>query len=801
MELLLKASFALTVAFLFYKLLLQQESFFTVNRFYLVGCLALAFALPFVSLPKLISHQGYLTTVLQTFERPESSIIKHGQKMPEPAPQNVTAPSKTKVMAPSPKPQAVASPIVVAESPKVGAEAPVATRSWLFWVAGLYWFGVVIFTLSLLFQVATVIFKILTATDKIADGEVVLVNTASRQAPCSFFKYVFIYPNDYDFETYEQIIAHEKIHARLGHSFDLLLAEVVVIVLWFNPLSWFFKREIEKNNEYQTDAMLLQKERVSPQQYQLNLVQIAVPNKPLSITTNYNQSLLKQRIMMMNAKKSTPHAYWKYSFLAPLFFGTLLMLNEPATSQELPASTISLAIKTNPAPAVIKKKVTEKVAVKVAVKSTVKVKNNKPITRQQTTNIRYGDVDMSSGFWYGHQEAKAYCIEFKGGQSRSNWNMTQCFDKSRFQKKANDVFVLTGEAGTLQLTGNLEAEVSQGKYTFTEDAAFKKYLADNNLLSRDKNLLVHLFFGNVNRAYVDFLKKNYATVNGERLLEVAIHDISLADHQSYITLFQKYNNKRPSLPEVVEAKIHDVDENYAQELNKMGFQGLSMKKIIEAKIHDVNAPFLAGLKQAGYNDLPIDKVIEAKIHDVDPDFLTSLKQAGFANLPLNKVVEARIHDINPATAKELRALGFGELGLDKMIELQIHEVNANYIKDLQGVGLKNLTLDQVLEAKIHDLDPASVKAIQALGFTNLDFRELMDAQIHEVDAPFLAELRDAGFKNLTLDKTVEAKIHDIDGKFIKQARQKGYNFNSIDKYISLKIHGMAIESLKEDKEK
>jgi hypothetical protein len=41
---------------------------------------------------------------------------------------------------------------------------------------------------------------------------------------------------------------------------------------------------------------------------------------------------------MMNAKKSTPNRYWKYAFLAPLFFGALLLLNEPAASQDVPAT-------------------------------------------------------------------------------------------------------------------------------------------------------------------------------------------------------------------------------------------------------------------------------------------------------------------------------------------------------------------------------------------------------------------------------------------------------------------------------
>ncbi len=379
-EILLKASFAIGIAFLFYKILLQQESFFAVNRFYLVGCLALAFALPFVKLPPLISHQGYLATVVTpanqkvapanpTHITPKPDEVNPGAAIPEnipPAyqPKNQVAPEKN------------APVTTAAASQSTPTAEPI---SWLFWLLMLYGFGVVVFALSLLFQVGSIFYKIIGATDKIVDGDVVIVNTASRQAPCSFFKYIFIYPDDYDFETYEQIIAHEKIHARLGHSFDLLLAELAVIVLWFNPLVWFFKREIEKNNEYQTDAFLLEKEQVSKKQYQLSLLQIAVPNKPLSITTNYNQSLLKQRIMMMNAKKSTPHAYWKYTFLAPLFFGTLLLMNEPVVSQELPVSNILLAAGPgNPVNSIslvqekVKIKKTEKVAIKTE-KTAVKI--------------------------------------------------------------------------------------------------------------------------------------------------------------------------------------------------------------------------------------------------------------------------------------------------------------------------------------------------------------------------------------------------------------------------------------------
>ncbi|PSR56994.1 hypothetical protein AHMF7605_27665 [Adhaeribacter arboris] len=754
MELLLKASFALVVVFLFYKLLLQQESFFTINRFYLLAGLLLAFVLPFVTLPKLMNHQGYLTTVWQPANNyPSNSIhpkapVNEINLSPEPA-------RSSSVSTSTPVQNEASTPKKLSNS---------ATFSGLFWLGGLYLFGVMVFSISLLFQVGSLFYKILRTEDKIYDGEVVIVNTTHRQAPCSFFKYIFIYPDDYDFETYEQILAHEKIHVRLRHSVDLLLAELAVIVLWFNPIIWLLKREIEKNNEYQTDALLLAKEPVSPEHYQLNLLQIAVPNKPLSITTNYNQSLLKQRIMMMNAKKSTPHAYWKYSFLVPLFFGTILMMNEPATSQELPISDILLPMKPISQAKPIKENVfTTKVAVNLARKPP---KPSKP--KGKSLPIQSNDSDMSAGYWYSHQEGNEYCLELKGSRNNTTWNMSQCFDKKLFQKTGNEVYKMNNEVGTLQLTGNLEAEVGQGKYTFTEKPAFKQYLASNNLVAKDKNLLFHLFFAGVNRAYVDFLKKNYAEVTGDRLLEVAIHDVSLADHQSYITMFQEHSHKKPSLQEVLEAKIHGIDKEYVQELGKMGFKDLSMKKMIEAKIHDV-----------------------------DPAYVANLKKAGFPNLTMDKIIQANIHDINPESVKELRALGFGDLSLDKMIELNIHNVNAGYIQELQSAGLKNLALEQVLEARIHDLNPASIKAIRDLGFKDLDFSELVKAQIHDVDAAYIAELKEAGFPNLSMDKVVEAKIHDVDGTFIKQARQKGYNFNKLDKYIALKIHNSAIEALKE----
>src|SRR6266496_5719005 len=61
---------------------------------------------------------------------------------------------------------------------------------------------------------------------------------------------------------------------------------------------------------------------------------VAAPHYSLSLTTNYNQSLLKKRLLMMNAKKSNVHTIWKYFFLLPLMVLFVCLFNEPIAKSQ-----------------------------------------------------------------------------------------------------------------------------------------------------------------------------------------------------------------------------------------------------------------------------------------------------------------------------------------------------------------------------------------------------------------------------------------------------------------------------------
>ena len=320
--LLLKASILLVVLYLFYKWVLERESFFAINRVFLVGSLLLCFVLPFVSLPMFSSHQGIVTTSYESWVSPE---VVATSPAPADIPITTNLEPITPPLPPSPTP---------AHSSKLrtAAKAPMITLpDWQTWIWYIYLFGASIFLLRLVTQVGSLLWKIRNNTDRIEDIDHTIINVYGEQEPCSFFHYILINPEKYVYETYEEILSHERIHVRQGHSFDLLLAEVGSILLWFHPLAWLFRREIEKNIEYQTDDLWLLENQAARERYQMNLLRVATQHHPLTVTTNYNQSLIKQRILRMNAKKSNPHSIWKYAFALPVLFVVLLLLNTPNT--------------------------------------------------------------------------------------------------------------------------------------------------------------------------------------------------------------------------------------------------------------------------------------------------------------------------------------------------------------------------------------------------------------------------------------------------------------------------------------
>ena len=135
-------------------------------------------------------------------------------------------------------------------------------------------------------------------------------------APLSYFRHIVVSEEDMRSNARE-ILTHERAHIRLGHSLDLVLMNLLIVVQWWNPASWLLRRELQQIHEYEADEAVL-KEGVDARQYQLLLIRKSVGNQLFSMANNLNHNSLKQRIRMMKKQKQSPWLSLKVLAMVPV---------------------------------------------------------------------------------------------------------------------------------------------------------------------------------------------------------------------------------------------------------------------------------------------------------------------------------------------------------------------------------------------------------------------------------------------------------------------------------------------------
>ena len=295
MPYIIHSSIFLSVFFIFYWLLLRRETFYKLNRWLLVGIILISIALPFIKIPQTWSINS------NNIEGITGQIINKAE---------VYSLDKSKNESKE-----------IAINEKSGLTSlTIIEIAWY-----IYMIGIVIFSVAFLIQLG-LLFHRKRKLEYIQDGNCKIYELTGNKPPFSFYKWVFINPTLYENKTYEQIITHEKIHISEAHFIDKLIAELGIIIFWFNPFMWILRNAIENNLEFYTDNQIINN-GVDSESYQMNLLKVSTPQHSLSITTNYNQSILQKRIIMMNLKKSSAKSSWKYLLLIPVIAFSTTGLN------------------------------------------------------------------------------------------------------------------------------------------------------------------------------------------------------------------------------------------------------------------------------------------------------------------------------------------------------------------------------------------------------------------------------------------------------------------------------------------
>ena len=137
----------------------------------------------------------------------------------------------------------------------------------------------------------------------------------------TFLHWIFLSEDVQDHQDYEAILKHEKAHAALGHTYDLLFFELFKICFWWLPTAWFINKEIRKIHEYQADAYALKWCHVD--QYSSILISSTLNANGLSLASSFHDGLILKRLkaMKQRAKNVSP---WKLGALSVLC--TLLVI-------------------------------------------------------------------------------------------------------------------------------------------------------------------------------------------------------------------------------------------------------------------------------------------------------------------------------------------------------------------------------------------------------------------------------------------------------------------------------------------
>lgn len=191
---------------------------------------------------------------------------------------------------------------VVADG-EVDAVYPV--KWWCAGVMALYFTGLLFFLLRELFiwnRMHSVISRSSHVT--MPDGNVLCIHSDESIAPFSWYRYIVMSQKDYD-EGGTTVIMHESMHIKARHWLDLLLAEAVALLVWYNPAGWLMRNELQAVHEYEADNGVVTG-GANVRDYQLLLIQKAVGSRFPSIANSLDHSNLSKRIKMMLRKKVLP---------------------------------------------------------------------------------------------------------------------------------------------------------------------------------------------------------------------------------------------------------------------------------------------------------------------------------------------------------------------------------------------------------------------------------------------------------------------------------------------------------------
>jgi len=276
-----KVNIAIALFYLFYRLFFAGDTFWKTRRYYLLSSILISFAYPLLSIENWLDKQESVKAIVVNYATLPEITVSPAQQTNWFSLENI--------------------------------------------LLAIYGLGALVLFVRLFVQLISILRIKLQGKRQVVQG-ISIISLEKEITPFSFFNAVFMNPTLHNEHETREILAHELTHVRQGHSFDVLLSEMLSIFFWFNPATWLLKREIRQNLEFLADDKVIES-GFDSKAYQYHLLQLSYQTPEVKLGNKFNVSPLKKRITMMNQQKTRKAALLKYSLIVPLALALVVSSN------------------------------------------------------------------------------------------------------------------------------------------------------------------------------------------------------------------------------------------------------------------------------------------------------------------------------------------------------------------------------------------------------------------------------------------------------------------------------------------
>ncbi len=285
----IKSSLSLLLLFGLYWFMLRKAKLFVFNRFFLIFSIIFSLTIPFIVIPVNMQNDqlgNNITTILNN----NFPAFYHYQNA---VPNNSNQPYTE-----------IAAPITASTTTPTTTSNPISTKRLtpeinFFKILSILYILVVILLLIRFVKNIFFILRKLLLSEKVVYSGYRIALLDHQINPYCFFNTIFVYKHDYlNNKLAKELLAHEFEHIKQSHSIDIIFVELVQIIYWFNPILVFYDRAVRVNHEYLADNGVI-KASFDIKRYAENLINFISSNRNIPLTSGFNQSLTRKRLLML----------------------------------------------------------------------------------------------------------------------------------------------------------------------------------------------------------------------------------------------------------------------------------------------------------------------------------------------------------------------------------------------------------------------------------------------------------------------------------------------------------------------